>query len=96
MKKGTGKFLGRGSVVLGVGGKDLENYVLASGQLIKSNNLPDSGVYEIQKILLRCDYDDCGRQLIRVRRVDMRYLNNKQKQNVTDISPRFRGVVLAS
>ena len=95
MVKGSGRFLGRRSRVLGVGGQGLENHVLSSGQLIRADGLPDNGVYEIQGKATRCDYPDCGRQAVRVRRVDMRYLTKSQKQNITDVSSELRGHVAA-
>jgi len=91
MAKGLGKFLRRGSKVLGIGGKDLENCDLYSGQLITSNELPDQGIYEVQQLLYKCDYPGCGHQSVRIRRVNMRYLTRNQRNTVTDISAQSRG-----
>ena len=78
MTKGTGRFLGRGSIVLGIERK------CVSGDLIISGQLPDKGVYEVQQTS-PCANPDCSYASIRARRVDMRYLTHQQKREVIGV-----------
>ena len=91
MTKGLGRFLGRGSFTVHTGGSGFISYHLKLGDLVSSCSLPDRGVYEVESSNEPCSYKRCGFQGSTVRRVNMRYLNKKQRQNIIDISPQIRG-----
>lgn len=87
MIKGIGRYLGRESISTTTGGKDFFRYDVRPRDLVKSDKFPDNGIYEVEIVYAKsCDV--CDIQPFRVRRVNMRYLTNKQRVSVTDISPK--------